>query len=136
MGHYGYDDIRIDFDDALGSATNMTSYIKTFNGIEINMGVEEATPPGVAWEAQDFAGFKAIAEVTLEGWYDDTAATGPKVVFDAVGSATTRTLKVTWGGGKYSSVETFTKSYNEVINKKGITTFQVVLRPTGAVTEA
>ena len=131
---YGWDDLRIDFDDSGGTPQNMSAYIKSFNGLGVNAVLEECTPAGASWEVNDYAGSKNADEITIQGWYDDTAAVGPKVIFDAIGAGP-RTFKVTYGSTKYSSVETYIKAYNDQPARKGITMFNVILRPTGAVSE-
>ena len=75
-----------------------------------------------------------VDDIELTGFYDDTATTGPDAVFNAPGE--TRTLKITWGGTKTSSVETIIAGYQRQAAVKESTKYTVTLKPTGAVTEA
>jgi hypothetical protein len=135
MAKYGFATLRIDFDDTAGTPQNMTSYILTFGGLDKEALLEEITAMGDSFAQWLATGISSAGDITLTGIYDDTAATGPIVVFGCPFTATTKTLKVTWGGGHYSSVETLIVGYKDEVVNKGVTKFTVVLRPTGVVTE-
>lgn len=133
MARAGWSDTGIAFDDSGGTPRTMTAYILLINGIDINAVLEDNTPMGAEWEAQVYAGHKSMADIVLEGLYDDTASVGPKVVFDAVGD--TRTFTITYRSGKTTSVETIITKYGEPKKTKATTRFKVTLRPTGTPTE-
>ena len=65
--------------------------------------------------------------------YDDTATTGPIVIFNAKGAI--RTYKQTYGSTKTRSVETIITDFNPDIKVKGVTMAEVKLQQTGAITE-
>lgn len=135
MAKYGSDDIVLEFDSTEGgSLSAITQYITGINGINIEALLEEGTTFGDSWVEQLFTGIKQMGDITLDGQYDDTASTGPNVVFIGIGQ--TRTFKITYGSTKTTSVETIIKSYNRTPVRKELTKFQVVLSPTGAPTEA
>ena len=80
-----------------------------------------------------------MADVVLGGFYDDTATTGPDVVLGVLSvgpAAVTRTLKVTYGASKSTSVECSIVKMSKKLVRNGLTRFEVTLRPTGAVTGA
>ena len=135
MSRYGSKDLKIEFDSTEGgSLADMSNYITSINGVSIEAILEEGTAFGDTWLEQLFTGNKQMADITLGGFYDDTATTGPNAVFVGIGE--TRSLKVTWGSTKTTAVETIIKSYARNPAVKTLTKFQVVLSPTGTVTEA
>lgn len=135
MAKYGWDDLVVKVDDTEGgSLTDMSSYITEINEISVNAINEEATTVGSTWVAHLFSGMKSTDEITLTGFYDDTASTGPDVVFNAIGE--TRTLEVTYGSTKKTTVETIIQTYKRMPAKEENTKFEVTLLPTGSVTEA
>lgn len=134
MAKYGWDDLKIEFDNSSDTLQNMSAYITEINEVSVNAINEEATTVGSTWVAQLFSGMKSTDEVTLTGFYDDTASTGPDVIFNSVGDS--RTLKVTYGSTKTTSVETIIQNYKRIPAKEENTKFEVTLLPTGTVTEA
>ena len=138
MSKYGSDDVTIQVDDSGGSLVDLSNYIDTINDLAISADTQETHAFGDSWLEHLATGLKRMDDVTLEGFYDDTASTGPHVVLNGDGAAlgATRTLKVTIGGGKYVQCETIITKYTRKPNRGELTRFTAVLRPTGAVTEA
>lgn len=133
MAKYTAANVVVEFDETGGSLTDMSQYVQEINGIDIEMTLEESHTFGDSWVENLSAGLKKVAPVTLTGMYDDTATTGPDVIFNALGA--TRTLKITWGGTKTTSVETIIQKYSRKPARGTLTKFEVTLQPTGAVTE-
>lgn len=135
MAKYGSKDIVIKVDSTSGgSLQDMTSYITSFSGLTINQGMIESTPFGAQYAEQLAAGFKTAEDITIGGFYDDTASTGPDAVFKGVGE--TRSVEVTWGGSKKSSFESIIKSYSRQPQVGELTKFEVVLTPIQTISEA
>lgn len=135
MAKYGSDVIVVEFDNAGGTLVNMSQHVLEINGIDVEAVTEESHSFGDAWLEELATGLKKVAPLTLKGIYDDTATTGPDAMFNAIGNTTTRTIKITLGGTKTVSVETIIKNYRRVPSRGELTKYEVVLRPTGAVTE-
>ena len=137
MATYNSSNVIIQFDRADGTTLeNMTQSITEFNGIPIQAMVEETHTFGDSWVERTFAGVKDIGEVTLKGYYNDTATTGSDAMFNAVGNTVPRTLTITWGGTKTTSFETTIKSYNRIPGRGALTKFEVTLvLVSGNVTE-
>jgi len=135
MAKYTAANVVIEFDNSGGTLVDMSQYILELNGIDIESVLEESHTFGDSWVEQLNAGLKRLADVQLSGFYDDTASTGPDAIFNAVGNTTTRTLKITWGSTKTTSVETIIKNYRRIPSRGALTKFEVVLTPTGQVTE-
>jgi hypothetical protein len=136
VAKYGPDDLVIEFDNSGGTLQNMSQYIREINGVEIEAILTDSHAFGDTWHEALAVGVSKVGDITLKGFYDDTASTGPDVIFNAVGNTTTRTLKVTWGNTKTTSVETIIKKYSRMPKLDDLTGFEVILQPTGAVTEA
>lgn len=139
MAKYGSNSLKVEFDNSAGTLVDMSNSIRTINGVRVEAILEESHAFGDAWFESLATGLRRMQDVELAGHYDDTAATGPDVIFNAVFSApgdATRTLKVTWGGIKTTTVETLIMAYERQAIVAELTKFTVVVRPTGAVTEA
>lgn len=114
----------------------MTQYVQELGGVDIEAMLAESHSFGDAWVEAYWTGIRKMAEITVKGFYDDAASTGPDVIFNAVGNANaTRTLKVTWGSTKTTSVETYIKNYRRLPKRDELTGYEAVLVPTGAPTE-
>lgn len=134
MAKYTAADLVIEFDNSANTLVNMSQHVQTINGLDVEAVIEEAHTFGDSWVEQLFTGLKRAADVTLGGLYDDTAATGPNAIFNALGD--TRTLRVTWGGTKTSSMETLIKQFKRTPARGELTKYEVTLAITGAITEA
>ena len=95
---------------------------------------EEATAFGSEWESHVSTGIKRADPITVGGYYDDTATTGPDAKFNVLG--TTLTIIITWGGSKTSSFSAIAQKYQRVGTSGGMTRYVATLLPTGEVTEA
>lgn len=136
MAKYGSDDAKIEVDNSGGSLVDLSDYITEINEVNVEALLQESTPVGVAWVEQLWTGIKQMQPVTLSGFYDDTASTGPDAVLGPSALGSTRTFQVTYGGTKTTSVECIVTSYVRNIVSKELTRFSATLTPTGTVTEA
>lgn len=135
MTRYGYPDLKIEFDNSSDALQDMSQYVMdTPPSFDREAILEEITAAGDNDEAHAKVGLSKVNTIELGGAFDDTAATGPDVIFNAIGD--TRTLKVTWGSTKTSQVECVIKNYVRNAVRGELTKFTVTLQPTGAVTEA
>lgn len=139
MAKYGSNSLAISFDDNGGIPVVMTQYITEINEVDIEALLEESHSFGDAWFEHLATGIRKMNPVTLSGFYDDAATTGPDAIFNAVASnpaQATRTLLITWGGAKTTSVECLIQKYSRGARRNQLTRFTVILQPTGSVTEA
>lgn len=139
MAKYGANSIVIEYDNSAGTTTDITQYVQECNGFDIEAVLEESHTFGDAWVEQQFVSLRKVGDITLKGMFDDAAAAN--TVFNDPGNtltanSTTRTLRITWGGTKTSAVETWVKNYRRMPARGTITKFELVLAPSGAVTEA
>jgi len=135
MAKYGFTAGKVEFDNSGGTLVDLSQYVTGDVQIEIEAPLEDITPVGATAESWVPIGLKRGGTVTLSGVYDDTATTGPDAILNAVGNTTTRTLKITWGGTKTTSIETIIQKYTRKASKGKMTAFEAVLQTTGAVTE-
>lgn len=136
MANYGPNSIVIAFDDSGGTPQTMTQYVREINGVKISAILTESQSFGDTWFEALAVGISRMDDIVMRGFYDDTASTGPNALFIAIGNTTTRTWKITYGSTKTTTVETIIVSYERIVKLQELTMYEVVLRPTGAVTEA
>lgn len=133
MAQYGSNSLVIEFHDSGGTLRDMSNYVREFNGVTKEALLQESHAFGDAWFESAFTGMSKLDDVTMGGYYNDAASTGPDVIFNAIGS--TRTLKVTWGSTKTTSVSTVIKKYARMPVLNELHKFQVIVTPTGQPTE-
>lgn len=117
----------------------MTAYVTSIGSVEIESLLEESHSFGDAWFESLATGVRRMSDVVLGGFFDDTSSTGPDAIWNAVAdgpTATSRTLLITWGGSKTTSVEVLITKYSRTAVRNELTKFEVTLTPTGTVTEA
>lgn len=136
MATYDASDIKVEFDPTEGgSLQDITASVVSLNGFKVNAAMDDTTPFGVSWSAPGYGGLKTVDDINLTVVYDDTATTGMKALFVGC-EGQTRTYKETWGSTNTTSVETIIASVEKVPAKGQKTRLNVVLHPTGTVTEA
>ena len=105
------------------------------SGVKITSVMQASHAFGDSWEESLPSGMGKMDPVTLTGFWDTTATTGPHVVFivpDDGPQDATRTLVIVFGDSKTMTVETYLVSYS-VLGKNGaLSEFEAVIQPTGA----
>ena len=115
-------------------ATSMKAHILDDVTLGIEVGTEEATAFGDEWEQHVSTGVKRGDPVTVGGYYDDTATTGPDAKLNTLG--TTIAVVITWGGSKTSTFNAIVKRYERLAKVGEMTRYVSTLQPTGEITEA
>lgn len=131
-GKHGSSEITISYDDAPGgSPRTITSFVLTMGGIKLTSNMQTSTAFGDTIEKMLPTGVSKIDQITLTGFWDDTATTGPHTVFIAPDDGpqdSTRTLAIVFGNSKTWTSEGYLVSY-EVLGKNGnLTEFAAVLQ--------
>ena len=137
-GKHGSNEIIIQFEkaDSIGSAdTTMTPYITKFGPITKSRDGVLSTPFGVSSPEYLAGVLTDYGEFTIEGFYDDTATSGPDAVFGSVNTVP-RYWKVTWGNGKYTSGRCLITKYEKGDEVGGYVSYTATCRTTGTITEA
>lgn len=140
MAKYNSSNVTIEFDNAAGALQNITAYVLNNLSLKKKGVFEEATSFGASAVARLYAGMKDTEPIQIECFYDDAASPAPDALFDDIGNVATtggatRTLKITWGGTKTSSVEMFIQDYEKKTDVGKLHRSVVTLLPSGAVTE-
>jgi hypothetical protein len=131
-GKHGSAEITITYDDSPGGTPRaITGFVLTMGGVKLSSDMEASTAFGVAFEAMLPTGVQKIDQITLTGFFDDTATTGPHVVFiapDNSPQAATRTLAIVFGNSKTWTSEGYLVSYNVLGKVANLTEFEAVLQ--------
>lgn len=140
MAKYGSNSVQIDFDNSGGTPVDMSNYIHELGPIKVaSAEMQESHAFGDAWKEFLATGVRMMEPFDIVGFYDDTATTGPDAIFNDVADGpadSTRTITVTWGGSKTTSVECWISAYQRAAVRGELHLFTVTLTPTGTVTEA
>jgi len=131
-GKHGSAEITISYDDGPGGTPRtITSYVLTMGAVKLTSNMQANTPYGATVEAMLPTGVAKIDKITIHGFWDDTATTGPHVVFltpDTSPQAATRTLAIVFGNSKTWTSEGYLESY-AVSGKAGnLTEFDAVIQ--------
>lgn len=136
MALFGYPALKIEFDDAVGGGLQIISqYVTAINGYMVEQILEETTGAGVASDTWAAVGFEQKQEITLSGPYDDTGNGLVNLTLNKEGEL--RTLKLTFdmvGATDTREVETLIRTTSRNPSRGAFHQYEVVLRPTGAVT--
>lgn len=132
MTKYGSAEVKVEFGPT-GSLQDVSADILNIGGIDLQAETEEGHGFGEGWVKQLATGLKRGADITVQGFYDDTATTGTHAVFNCIGEA--RQLEVTYGGGKSTRMDVLVQSYRRIPARGELTKFEAVLLLTGAPTE-
>lgn len=134
MAKYGSASVTVTMDDSGGTPQTITPYVNTMGGLKIETITQEINPFGGSAEKPNSVGVYKSITIPITGFFDDTATSGPHVVFKAISStvaASSRTLVVVTGGGTYT-VECIVTGY-EVMPKTGALTEYAATLQTVAV---
>lgn len=141
MAKYGSNSIVVAVDNSSGTPVTMTNYITSINSVSIEATLQETTSFGDAWQEQLSTGMRRMDPLVFSGIFDNTATTGPDIIFNDISSGpsdtgSTRTVTITWGGSNTTAVEALITSYARTGTRGELTAYEVTMTPTGAVTEA
>ena len=121
---------------ATGAFHNLGGYIDEFSGLEILAEIQETHGMGDAWAEQTFAGLRRVSPVTISGFYDDVAASGPVAILgNATDVGAERVIKVNFGTtNAYPKVDVIVQRFAKMPKRGELTRWEAELLPTGAVT--
>jgi hypothetical protein len=134
MAQYGSDQVvvKIDVTDG-GALTDITQFVQTINGIDIEKILEVSHTFGDAWEESTPVGVSKMAPVVLGGIYDDGA--NVSAAFFTNAHTQTRTLEITYGSTKKTTVEVWINKRKRMPARNALTRYEVTLQPSGAATD-
>ena len=118
-----------------GTFNDISQYITDLSGLNIEAVLQESHTFGDAWKEQAYTGFRTVADITVHGFYDDVAATGPNALLGMANLGGERVIKFSAGTtNSYAKMDVMLRSYDVMPKRGALTEFQSVLAPTGAIT--
>jgi hypothetical protein len=136
MAKYGSDQVKIEIKDGVdgaGSYQDVSVDVLDLPAVDIEALVEEGHGFSEAWVRNLATGLKKVADITIKGFYDDTASTGTHALFNRAGVITD--LKVTWSTGVTTEIPVLIKNYRRIATRGELTKFEAALVCAGTVTE-
>lgn len=120
-----------------GSGQAITAYLTSGVEAGLNALMEKVTAYGDTSEKNFPVGLTSVDDITLHGWFDDTATTGPHVIFGSSGpdtslTAGSRTVVIVFGNSKTFTCEMYCASYKVMGKVAGLTEFDAKLVQAGA----
>lgn len=136
MAKFGSSTIAVTYDDGPGGTPRtVTPYINSIGGIKLEQINEMTMPFGQAYESHTPVGVQRMPDVVVEGWFDNTATTGPHVVFgtpdDSPADATRSFTFSPNSGTQLFSVETRLVDYEVIANNGQLSRFRATIRQAG-----
>lgn len=137
MSMYGSASVAISYDDAPGgSPQTITNYVTEIGGVKIEATQAATEAFGDVWAEHTPTGHKKVPPISIKGFFNDAATSGPHVVFKDVDDSptdSTRSLSVNFGGATASG-ETRLVSYEVIGKNRGLTEYEAMVQVTGALT--
>lgn len=134
--------IKYFYDDALGVPVDITQKILSMSNVKISGLLEETTPFGVRMQQMTATGRGKMDPITIGGLLKTVDIDSLDTLFGGRlpedPDTPTRTFTVDWigDGSRTMSYETNLQDYDRVPNNQnGLTRVNIVLQPTGEVTE-
>ena len=123
-----------------GSATtafhDISQYIDEFSGLESMADLVESHTLGDSWLEQAYTGFRRMSPITIAGFYDDVAASGPNALLgNATDLGAERVIKLNFGTtNAYPKTDVIIRRYSRKPARGALTRYEAELMPTGALT--
>lgn len=139
MALYGSPNFKFGITSASGSTTivDISGYIDTINGLKVNAMTQETHGFGDSWVEHTFTGVRSMDDITIGGFYNDAAATGPHALLgNTTQVGASRAAETDYGSSVIQRVGVLIVSYQRTPTRNELTRFEAVLRPTGAVSTA
>lgn len=124
-----------------GSGVAITNHVLSIGELAIESIQQLTHALGDSWEESTPTGIRRVPPIEIEGYFDDTATTGPHTVVrvtddDIDPNGSTRTLSIVVGNSKTFSGETRLAAYKVLGQNGNLTKFKATIQPTGAFTWA
>ena len=138
MAKYGSSVVTVTFDDAPGGTPRIvTPYVNTIGGLKIENLTQQTNPFGTANESHTPTGMEKTPDITIAGFFDDTATLGVAAVFklkaaDKVPASVGRVLVILAATAQTFTITVHLVSY-EILNKNNnLTEYAAVVRQKSA----
>ena len=139
-GKQGPDQVTVSIEDSPGgTARVITSHVRAINGVESEAILTRSDAFGDAWEKSTPTGKQKMAPIVLTMYWDNTATTGPAIVFATLDTGqgdAGRELILGYGDSKTDTVDVRFFKKRKLPNLDDLTGLEVHLQPTGTLVEA
>lgn len=138
---HGSTEVIITIDDAPGgTARIITPYVRDISGIKVEAITQQTNPFGGATVVNTPVGVTRTPDITLHGFFDDTADVGPHVVFGAAASwaldiapaSVGRELIIVAATGATFTIQVHLKDYSVEPKNEALTEWTATLTQMGA----
>ncbi len=115
---------------------DISQYLTDWAGFNHIANLQESHTFGDAWREQLYSGFNMADDITISGFFDDAATSGPHALLGlltALGNE--RSIKMSFGTtNAYIKTDVLIRSYNRIPTRGELTRYSAVLAPTGTPT--
>ncbi len=137
MPNFGQPDLKIFVSTASNSnatVREISNYVDTFNGVALEALTQQSDAFGDSWVENLYVGVKKMDDMTMEGFYEDTAASSPHAIFgDMAHLGNERNFEINHGASDLVNGKCLIAKYERLPKRGELTRFRVTLRPTGAI---
>lgn len=131
MANYGSSSLVIELSDSGDTLRDISQQVRTVNGVDIENMTTESHGFGDSWVENLWTGMSKIADITLEGFYNDASNT-PATLY---ARGATRRIKFTWGGSKTTEVPVIMSKFSRDPKLGDLTHYKLTLKTSGEPTE-
>jgi hypothetical protein len=132
MPRYGSKDLIIELTDASAVYQDISVHVRTVSGFDVENLTQEVHGFGQTWVTNLWTGMSKVADITLEGFYDDT--TGTPATLYARGAL--RSLRFTWGGGATTTTDVILAKFSRDPKLGELTHYKLTLKPASDTVDA
>lgn len=139
MAYYGSPNFSVKVTSASGTTAlhNLSNYVDTVNGLSIEALTAESHAFGDSWREHMYTGMRQMADITLSGFYEDTAASGPWFLLgDVALVGAQRTFEFDFGASDILATTALIVTAMRQPTRNELTRFEITIRPSGAPTTA
>lgn len=117
-----------------GTWNDMSALIDEISGVKKEALLALTHGFSASYEQSSPVGVFKIDPITISGFYNDVASTGPHALFGDANVGTERVAKVYVATNESVKFDVIVQSYERMPKRNELTRFTVVLQPTGAMT--
>lgn len=134
MAKHSPSEVTVTIDDAPGGTPRViTAFVTSIGGFGVESITQQTNPFGVATESHTPTGLTKVADIPIGGFFDDTATSGPHVVFqvaaaDIAPASVGRVLVIVAATAKTFTITVHLVKYEVMLKKDGLTEYQATVR--------
>ena len=139
MANYGQPNFKVSVTTSSGTTAlqDISQYVTEISGFKIEAITEQSDAFGDSWQEHLWTGIRRMDDLTLSGFYNDVAATGPHALFGQTSNIGAEyEMELDFGASDIAHFDILVLSYSRMPVRNELTKYEVVVRPTGALTTA